>query len=120
MLCQLTGDLTVRSQIGVILPTYCESQNVEGLIAEIENLGLDASVLVVDDSSPDKTSEIVRKLQKRYANLLLYVRPQKGGLGSAITDAGTSPAAWASPPDVGAKFRPNLLRNPQSILQLLR
>src|SRR3989337_2581196 len=100
MLCQLTGDLTVRSQIGVILPTYCESQNVEGLITEIENLGLDASVLVVDDSSPDKTSEIVKKLQGRYTNLLLNVRPRKDGLGSAITDGFRVFLSLANPPKI--------------------
>src|SRR4030067_2551719 len=120
MLCQLTGDLPVRSQIGVILPTYYESQNVEGLIAEIENLGLDASILVVDDSSPDKTSEIVKKLQKKYANLLLCIRPRKGGLGSAITNGFRVFLSLANPPKVIITMDADYSHDPKAIPQLLR
>ncbi len=76
----------MNAHIGVILPTYCEAQNIEGLITDIEKLPLDTSILVIDDSSPDKTAEIVRNLQKKYGNILLCVRPQKSGLGTAITD----------------------------------
>jgi dolichol-phosphate mannosyltransferase len=70
----------------VILPTYREAQNIEELIVEIENLPVNVSILVINDSSPDKTAEIVKRLQKKYGNLLLCVRSQKGGLGTAITD----------------------------------
>jgi len=83
---QLTGDLDVNAHVGVILPTYCEAQNIEGLITEIEKLRLDTSILVIDDSSPDKTAEIVKNMQKKYSNILLCLRPQKSGLGTAITD----------------------------------
>lgn len=76
---QLADDLNVNSPIGVILPTYCEAQNIEGLITEIQNLRLDLSILVIDDSSPDETAEIVRKLQKKHVNLLLHIRSQKLG-----------------------------------------
>ena len=86
MFCQREGNSEVNSQIGVILPTYCEAQNIGKLIAEIEDLPLNASILVIDDSSPDGTADAVRKLQAKYPNLLLLVRPKKSGLGSAITD----------------------------------
>jgi dolichol-phosphate mannosyltransferase len=76
----------VPSQIGVILPTYREADNVSKLIDDLEGLNLDVSILVIDDSSPDHTAEIVQKKQKEYDNVLLYVRPKKSGLGSAITD----------------------------------
>ena len=83
---QVTGDLDVNAPIGVILPTYCEAQNIEGLITEIEKLHLGTSILVIDDSSPDKTAEIVKNLQKKYSDILLCVRPRKSGLGTAIID----------------------------------
>jgi dolichol-phosphate mannosyltransferase len=83
---QLTGNVSIDSQVGVILPTYCEAQNIARLITEIENLNLDASILVIDDSSPDKTAETVKTLQKKYDNILLLIRPDKLGLGTAITD----------------------------------
>jgi len=79
------GNLDAISEIGVILPTYCEAQNIESLINEIENLNLNTSILVIDDSSPDGTSDIVRKCQKEYDNLLLFERLNKSGLGTAIT-----------------------------------
>lgn len=74
------------SDIGIILPTYCEAANIENLIREIENLGLNVQILVIDDSSLDGTSNIVRRLQKEYKNIMLYVRSRKMGLGTAITD----------------------------------
>lgn len=80
------GNLEVNTNLGVILPTYCEAQNIERLINEINALPLKASLLVIDDSSPDKTAEIVRRLQTKHGNLLLMVRPKKSGLGSAVTD----------------------------------
>jgi dolichol-phosphate mannosyltransferase len=82
----LTGDLGASSEVGVILPTYQEAENIAKLIDAIENLPLSTSILVIDDSSPDKTAEIVKTLQKKYGNILLCVRPQKCGLGTAITD----------------------------------
>ena len=45
-------------KICVIIPTYNESKDIGGLIKKIRQLGLD--VLVVDDGSNDKTSEIAR------------------------------------------------------------
>jgi dolichol-phosphate mannosyltransferase len=83
---QLTGDLSVNAEVGVILPTYREADNIAQLIYEIEDLPLHTSILVIDDSSPDRTAEIVKNLQKKFGNILLYVRPKKNGLGTAITD----------------------------------
>jgi len=86
MFSKLTGNADVNSQVGIVLPTYCEAQNIEKLIPEIERLPLNTSILVIDDSSPDGTAEAVKKLQEQFSNLLLLVRPQKLGLGTAITD----------------------------------
>ena len=40
-----------------IIPTYNESENIEGIAKEVLNLPLNIDVLVVDDNSPDKTYE---------------------------------------------------------------
>lgn len=71
--------------VGVILPTYCEAENIESLIREIEELKLDLTIAVVDDSSPDGTADIAKKLQEEYGNIHLVSRPEKLGLGTAIT-----------------------------------
>jgi dolichol-phosphate mannosyltransferase len=83
---QLTGCLKGTSDVGVILPTYSEAENIANLIEEIERLPVEAAILVIDDSSPDRTAEVVEKLQEKYGNILLCVRPEKLGLGTAIRD----------------------------------
>ena len=82
----LLGNLENNHQIGILLATYCEAPNVERLINEIEKINLSIQILVIDDSSPDKTAEIVRTLQKKYTNIILFIRPEKSGLGTAIRD----------------------------------
>jgi dolichol-phosphate mannosyltransferase len=61
--------------VGVILPTYREAENIANLVDEIETLPLDTSILVIDDSSPDRTADVVKILQKKYGNIILCVRP---------------------------------------------
>ena len=53
------------------MPTYGEAENIANLINDIEGLRLNASILVIDDLSPDKTAEIVREMQQKYSNILL-------------------------------------------------
>ncbi len=68
----------------VIIPTYNESENIEAIISAVLGLEQDFHILVVDDSSPDGTADIVRALQQRYSqNLHLTVRTVKDGLGKA-------------------------------------
>ena len=69
MAYQLIGNSMTNSEVGVILPTYGEADNISKLIEDIENLKLDASILVIDDSSPDGTAEIVQEKQKKYPNI---------------------------------------------------
>lgn len=83
---QAIGDSLADSEVGVILPTYREADNIANLIEDIQNLKLDASILVIDDSSADGTAEIVVEKQKKYPNIALYCRITKTGLGTAIID----------------------------------
>jgi dolichol-phosphate mannosyltransferase len=78
-------DANNDSYATMLLPTYCEAGNIENLIRTIENLGIKAKIIVIDDSSPDGTGKIVEKLQKEYSNIILLTRPNKAGLGTAIT-----------------------------------
>lgn len=72
--------------IVIVIPTYNERENIEPLVLQLqhqfEKLKHDCHILVVDDNSPDKTSEVVIDLQKRYGNLHLLMG-QKAGLGAA-------------------------------------
>ena len=67
----------------IIIPTYNESLSIEKIINKIFSINLEYSILVVDDGSPDGTSDIVLKLKENYANLNLLNRQKKLGLGTA-------------------------------------
>ncbi|MEM2098536.1 MAG: polyprenol monophosphomannose synthase [Candidatus Bathyarchaeia archaeon] len=116
---QLSGNLDRVSEIGVILPTYCEAENIERLICEIENLQLDTSILVIDDSSPDQTAEIVKNLQKKHSNILLCIRPEKKGLGTAITDGFKIFLSLKKPPNFIVTMDADYSHNPNDIMRLL-
>lgn len=67
----------------VIIPTYNEKENIEAIIRAVFSQEKQFDILVVDDSSPDGTGDIVRNLQQEFSNLFLEVRAEKSGLGTA-------------------------------------
>lgn len=68
----------------IIIPTYNEKENIRDIISAVFSLGQDFHILVVDDSSPDGTADIVQELQNQYPNELhLTIRKVKNGLGKA-------------------------------------
>ncbi len=119
MVYQLVGNSNLSSEIGVILPTYGEAENISKLIDDIENLKLDASILVIDDSSPDGTAQIVVEKQTQYSNIMLYNRVKKTGLGTAITDGFKIFLSTKQPPKYVFTMDADYSHNPQDIPQLL-
>ncbi len=68
----------------VIIPTYNEIENIESIIRAVFTLHKPFDVLIVDDNSPDKTSEKVIMLQREFPDrLFLELRQKKAGLGTA-------------------------------------
>lgn len=67
----------------VIIPTYNEKENIEAIIRAVSSQEKKFDILIVDDSSPDGTAEIVYKLQSEFPNLFIEVRKEKNGLGTA-------------------------------------
>ncbi len=67
----------------VVIPTYNEKENIESILRYVFNLGKGYHILVVDDSSPDGTGDMVRSLQHEFPGLHLEVRKGKLGLGTA-------------------------------------
>jgi dolichol-phosphate mannosyltransferase len=115
----LVGNVRLDSEIGVILPTYREAENIANLIDDIEELGLDVSILVIDDLSPDGTARIVQEMQKKYGNILLCSRPKKTGLGSAITDGFKIFLSLKKAPRYILTMDADYSHNPKVIPQLL-
>jgi dolichol-phosphate mannosyltransferase len=119
-LCKdIEGNLEINSEIGIILPTYCEAANIAKLVDEIENLNMNISILVIDDSSPDGTANIVRTLQKKYDNLLLFVRPKKSGLGTAITDGFKVFLLLKNPPKYTVTMDADYSHNPKDVPRVI-
>jgi dolichol-phosphate mannosyltransferase len=67
----------------VVIPTFNEKDNIEAILRFVFSMNQGYHVLVVDDSSPDGTGEIVRSLQQEFPGLFLEVRKGKLGLGTA-------------------------------------
>src|SRR5688572_29642074 len=74
----------------IVIPSYNESENVRAMVETI--LGLDSRyfVCIVDDSSPDRTSELVRSEIERQPEwqhrVHLIQRSKKDGRGGAVRD----------------------------------
>ena len=67
-----------------IIPTYNERENIASIVEAVFALEQGYHILIVDDSSPDGTADIVRILQKKFPDrLFLETREGKQGLGTA-------------------------------------
>ncbi len=67
----------------IIVPTYNERENIVLLIPEIRKQLPLAHILIVDDSSPDGTSDCVKEMAQSHENLFIVDRKKKEGLGKA-------------------------------------
>lgn len=76
----------------IILPTYNEKDNIEKIVTTLEEEVFpqikkwEVGILVADDTSPDGTADIVKRLMKKYKTLHLLIGP-KQGLGAAYIRA---------------------------------
>lgn len=79
---------TIRGNSGpkllIAVATYNERENVPGLVEALLNAYPTASVLVVDDNSPDGTGQWAQEQAAGNPRLGVIVRPGKMGLGSAL------------------------------------
>lgn len=68
----------------VVIPTYNEAENIEAIVRAVFALDTAFDLLIVDDSSPDGTADIVKQLQHEFEGRLhIEVRAGKAGLGTA-------------------------------------
>jgi len=113
------SETELAPEVGVISPTYCEAENIRGLIQTIEGLNLNSVLLVIDDSSPDETRSIVENLNEKYGNILLLKRPRKMGLGTAIRDGFELLLSQPNPPKYIITMDADYSHNPYDIPKLL-
>jgi dolichol-phosphate mannosyltransferase len=67
----------------VIIPTYNEKENILLMLDKVMSLNTTFDVLVVDDTSPDGTAELVKERMKVEPRINLLENGKKNGLGTA-------------------------------------
>lgn len=86
----------------VVIPTYCEADNIGSIIPAILALDDDIDILVIDDNSPDGTANIVKQMAAKLIRVQLIVRADKAGLGTAYIEG----------------FREAILRGYRNVMQI--
>lgn len=109
----------------MIVPTYNESKNIAPLLEllfglrELDAMGWRLDVLVMDDTSPDGTGDIVRELAKeKYAGRLFLHTGKKQGLGRALQKS--FDAALTYDHDVVLTMDADFSHDPQDVPALLQ
>jgi len=69
----------------VIIPTYNELDNIDNIITAVLHAA-DVHIMIVDDNSPDGTSDRVTERMKTDSRIHLLKRPGKMGLGTAYCE----------------------------------
>jgi dolichol-phosphate mannosyltransferase len=106
-----------RPGIWVIMPTYNEAENLPGIAAAVLEALPSATLLVVDDGSPDGTGQLADGLAAAEARVRVRHRRAKQGLGRAYLDGfGVALAAGA---DVLVQMDADWSHDPASLAGLL-
>ena len=79
--------MSTEKKILVFTATFNELDNIKELVLSIKEQPSDPHILIIDDNSPDGTSEEIKKLQNNFKNLFLIKRNNKLGLDSAHKEA---------------------------------
>ncbi|MEJ2483163.1 MAG: polyprenol monophosphomannose synthase [Gemmatimonadota bacterium] len=72
-----------RGRALVVLPTYDEARNLEGIVPLILAADKRIDILIVDDASPDGTGEVADRIAAVEPRVTVLHREGKQGLGSA-------------------------------------
>ena len=75
--------MSYKKKILVFIATYNELENIVNIINSIKSQPSNPDLLIIDDNSPDGTSEEVKKMQKKFDNIFLIERSGKFGLDTA-------------------------------------
>jgi len=73
----------MKNKILIFSATFNESENIRDLLNSIDKLNLELDILIIDDNSPDKTSDIIKQYALEKKEFKLIVRTKKEGLDNA-------------------------------------
>jgi len=106
-------------KIAIVIPTYNEKDNIKKIIPQIFSLVPQSSLIIIDDNSPDKTADEVKKLRKKFPHLYLIKRKQKAGRGSAVIE-GFKYADKYIRPQIYIEMDADFSHNPKELPQLIK
>src|SRR5574337_60972 len=82
-----TSPSNIRPELVVVVPTYCEADNLPELTKRIDDAvkgaGVSTEIVIVDDNSQDATQKVCKELSTHYP-LRLITRLFDRGLASAV------------------------------------
>ncbi len=108
----------------VIIPTYNERDNIAKVLPLLLEVFATTptwkmSALVVDDTSPDKTYEVVKEFSRHHSQVKLLINQQKAGLGAAYLK-GMAYAFETMKADVVFEFDADLSHDARKIPEFLK
>jgi len=101
----------------VVLPTFNERETIERVIAGVLERPEHPDLIVVDDSSPDGTAELVRPIAAHDDRVRLLERPRRSGLASAYVDGFAT--ALREGYDLAVEMDSDLSHDPSELSRLL-
>jgi dolichol-phosphate mannosyltransferase len=101
----------------VVIPTYQERDGIAACVNQVLQQGNQIRVLVVDDNSPDGTSDMVLSLAAANPKVQLRSRQHKGGIGPAYLDGFS--VALAQNPAVVVQMDADLSHEPRELRSLI-
>jgi len=81
----MKSQIAAAPELSLIVPTYNEGQNIARLIKRVHKSLSNYSyeLIVVDDDSPDGTSELAKRMAQEYP-VRVVVRKNSRGIASAV------------------------------------
>jgi dolichol-phosphate mannosyltransferase len=73
----------MKNKILIFTATYNERENIRELLHVIDQVDFKLDILIIDDNSPDKTSEVIKQYAAEKTNIKLIIRNKKEGLDTA-------------------------------------
>ncbi|MFM7763902.1 MAG: polyprenol monophosphomannose synthase [Acidimicrobiaceae bacterium] len=101
----------------VIVPTYNEADNIQRFLTQVRSDAPNTDILVVDDNSPDGTSQIAKEAADRLGRIKVMTRTSKRGYAAASRDG--MRAAISDNYDVIATMDADFSHDPAVLEQLV-
>lgn len=104
--------------IAIIIPTYNVAASIIATLTAIRTYVPKATVIIVDDNSPDKTAQKIKQIYNSNKNIHIISRQKKAGRGSAVI-RGFQEALKNKKIQYIIEMDADLSHNPQQILLLV-